>query len=134
MKKIWWVYKRDLRKITRNLFASIIVLGIIIIPALYAWFNINSNWDPYSNTKGIKIAVANTDQGAALSGLTVNVGGMIIDKLAANDQIGWQFVSEEEALKGVDSSEYYAALIIPEDFSKDILSIADLQITQPSID
>lgn len=134
MKKIWQIYRRDLYKISRNLFAMIIVAGIIVIPALYAWFNINSNWDPYSNTKGIKIAVANTDKGDTIEGLTVNVGGMIVDKLASNDQIGWQFVSEEDALAGVDSSEYYAALIIPEDFSKDILSITNLQIQQPSID
>lgn len=52
MKKIWEVYKRDLGKLSHNLFAMIIVIGIVIIPALYAWFNIHSNWDPYSNTQG----------------------------------------------------------------------------------
>lgn len=134
MNKIWEVYKRDLKKICRNVFAAIITIGIILIPALYAWFNIDSNWDPYSNTKGIKIAVANMDEGTDLEGLNVNVGGMIVEKLATNDQIGWQFVDREQALHGVDDSEYYAALVIPEDFSKDMLSIASLDVKQPVID
>ena len=134
MKKIWEVYKRDLKKISRNLFAAIITIGIIIIPALYAWFNINSNWDPYSNTNGIKIAVANTDKGAEIAGAKLNVGGMIVDQLANNHQIGWQFVDKEQALHGVDDSQYYAAVIIPEDFSEDMLSITNLDIKQPVID
>lgn len=134
MKKVWEVYKRDLKKISRNVFAAIITIGIILIPALYAWFNIDSNWDPYSNTKGIKIAVANMDEGSELDGLKINIGGMIIEKLATNNQIGWQFVDRKQALEGVDDSEYYAALIIPEDFSKDMLSIANLDVKQPVID
>lgn len=134
MKKVWEVYKRDLKKISRNVFAAIITVGIILIPALYAWFNIDSNWDPYSNTKGIKIAVANMDEGSELDGLKINIGGMIIEKLATNNQIGWQFVDRKQALEGVDDSEYYAALIIPEDFSKDMLSIANLDVKQPVID
>lgn len=134
MKKVWEVYKRDLKKISRNIFAAIITVGIILIPALYAWFNIDSNWDPYSNTKGIKIAVANMDEGSELDGLKINIGGMIIEKLATNNQIGWQFVDRKQALEGVDDSEYYAALIIPEDFSKDMLSIANLDVKQPVID
>lgn len=134
MRKIWAVYKRDLKKIVRNGFALVIAIGIIFIPALYAWFNIHSNWDPYSNTKGIKIAVANEDAGSTMSGLNVNIGGMIVAKLAANDQIGWQFTDKEKALDGVKSSEYYAALIIPESFSKDMLSIASLDLKKPEID
>ena len=134
MKKIWEVYKRDLGKLSHNLFAMIIVIGIVIIPALYAWFNIHSNWDPYSNTQGIRIAVANNDDGASLEGLNVNVGGMIVDKLTENKQIGWQFVNETEALDGVKSAEYYAAIIIPKTFSKDMLSITELELKKPQID
>lgn len=134
MKKIWEVYLRDLKKILHNGFALVIVLGIMVIPALYAWFNINSNWDPYSNTDGIKIAVANEDNGAELEGLKVNVGGMIVDKLTENKQIGWQFVNEDEAMQGINDSSYYAAIVIPEDFSEDMLSIAKLDLKQPQIE
>lgn len=134
MNKVWQVYVHDLKKIGHNVFALIIVLGITVIPALYAWFNIYSNWDPYSNTNGIKIAVANDDKGAEIGGLNINVGGMIVDKLTENDKIGWQFVNEEQAMHGVEDSEYYAAIIIPKDFSQSVLSITKLDLKQPQLE
>lgn len=134
MKKVWAVFKHDLESIFNNVFATIIFVGIIFIPALYAWFNINSNWNPYGNTKGIKIAVANTDEGDQVEGLTMNIGGMIVDELSKNDQIGWQFVSKDDTMAGVESGAYYAAIIIPENFSKSILSITELTVETPKIE
>lgn len=48
-----------------------------------------------------------------------------------NDQLGWTFVDEEQAIEGVKSGEYYAAIVIPEDFSSSLLSIlsGELKIT-----
>ena len=62
MKQIWNIFKRDVRRLCKNRFALIVTIGIIVIPSLYAWFNIGANYDPYSNTKGIKVAVANEDK------------------------------------------------------------------------
>ena len=133
MKHIFQIFVRDLKKIIHNPFALIVAIGIVIIPSLYAWFNIAACWDPYGNTKGISVAVANTDSGYSLAGVQVNVGGMVIDNLAKNDQIGWKFVSKEEALQGVEDGSYYAAVIIPEDFSTKIASILTDDIQRPSI-
>lgn len=134
MKKVWEIFRHDLKKIFTNPVAVIVLIGIMIIPALYAWFNIYSNWDPYSATSGIKVAVANMDEGATIEGLNVNVGDMIVDKLATNDAIGWEFMSEEDALEGTRSGAYYAAIVIPEDFSSKILSIAKLTVEKPEIE
>lgn len=133
MKKILEIFMDDCRRVFTNVWATIIVIGIMIIPALYAWFNINSNWDPYSATAGIKIAVVNLDEGAEIEGMNVNAGGLIVQNLAENDEIGWQFVDEETAMDGVDSGAYYAAIVIPADFSSSLGSIATLVVDQPTI-
>lgn len=134
MKHVFQIFARDLKKIVRNPFALIVAIGITIIPSLYAWFNIAACWDPYGNTQGISVAVANTDDGYELSGVSVNVGGMIIDNLAKNDQIGWKFVDEQQAHQGVEDGSYYAALIIPHDFSNKIASVLSDDVQRPSIE
>lgn len=134
MKHVFQIFVRDLKKILHNPFAMIVAIGIIILPSLYAWFNIAACWDPYGNTKGITVAVANTDDGYHLAGVQVNVGGMIIDNLAKNDQIGWKFVSEEQARQGVEDGSYYAAVVIPKDFSSKIASVLTDDIQRPSIE
>ncbi|MEG1500554.1 MAG: YhgE/Pip domain-containing protein [Clostridiales bacterium] len=134
MKHIWQIFIRDLKKILHNPIAVIVAIGLIILPSLYAWFNIAACWDPYGNTRGISVAVANIDEGYSISGLNINVGGMIIDNLAKNDQIGWDFTSEEEALNGVKDGTYYASVIIPKDFSSKITSILTDNIQRPTID
>ena len=37
--------------------------------------------------------------------------------------MGWQFVSEKEAVKAVEEGSYYAMITIPEEFSENILSL-----------
>ena len=93
MKQIWNIFKRDVRRLCKNRFALIVTIGIIVIPSLYAWFNIGANYDPDSNTKGIKVAVANEDAGTqnAVTG-KLNAGDEIIANLKENDQLGWTFV------------------------------------------
>ena len=112
----------------------IIVIGVLITPALYAWFNINAFWDPYSNTENIKIAVANLDSGAD-SDLTgeVNIGDQVVTQLKGNDQLGWQFMDDTEAQTAVKRGDVYAAIIIPEAFSSDLLSMTTGEFTQPAL-
>lgn len=136
MKNILRIGKHDLSKITGSMVALITILGLCIIPCLYAWFNIFSNWAPYEAdaTGRITVGVANMDEGTTALGLTINVGEKITDALAANDAIGWVFADDEKsAVKGVYSGEYYAAIIIPEGFSDDVLSFTRGDLTNPKI-
>lgn len=135
MKQIWAIFYRDIRNIGRNPVAVIVALGIMILPSLYAWFNIAANWDPYGSTKGLKVAVASLDQGTRIESLdtVVNLGDQILADLRANDQIGWQFVDEKEAVDGVKAGRYYACVIIPEDFSKKTASILTADVRKPTL-
>ena len=63
MKRVLKIFVHDLVGLSRNIFALIIAVGLCIIPSLYAWFNIYSNWDPYANTSSIKVAVVSQDAG-----------------------------------------------------------------------
>lgn len=135
MKQIWAIFLRDIKNIGKNPVAVIVALGIMILPSLYAWFNIAANWDPYGNTKGLRVAVASLDQGTRIEQLdtTVNIGDMIISNLHENDQIGWQFVDEEQAVEGVKAGRYYACVIIPEDFSEKTASIFTSKVQKPTL-
>ena len=99
MNTIIAIFRRDVGKLLSRPTACIIMIGLIIIPSLYAWFNIAANWDPYSNTKNIAIGVANNDTGTVLSGASLNVGDKVVQELRANDAMDWTFVSEQEALE-----------------------------------
>ena len=125
MKNILKIYKEDMKKIFTNYAALIVFIALSILPSLYAWFNIKASWDPYGKeaTSQIKIGVVNKDKGADLKGEFKNIGNQIIDQLKENDVMGWQFVSEKEAVKAVEEGSYYAMITIPEEFSEDILSL-----------
>ena len=116
--------------------ALVVVMGLAVLPSLYAWFNILSNWDPYGpeSTSNIKVAVAYDDTGINISGMDINISTNIVEALKTNDTIGWVFTdSTDEAIEGVWSGDYYAALIMPADFSKDMVSFLADNMTHPEI-
>lgn len=117
------------------MFALIIALGLCIIPSLYAWFNIYSNWDPYANTSSIKIAVYSEDEGFTPEGKEKqNMGDSIIDNLRENDKLGWTFTKDKEStIDGVKSGEYYAAIIIGSNFSRSMINFLNDNMETPSV-
>ena len=136
MKNILNIMRHDLKKITGSVVAIITVMGLCLVPCCYAWFNILSNWAPYETeaTGRISVAVANMDEGSNAAGFKINVGEKITEALGANEDIGWIFVeSDKEAVEGVRSGDYYAALVIPEDFSTGVLSFMSGDLTNPEL-
>ena len=115
MKQIVRVWRGDLRRVTASVVAIVTLLGLCVIPCLYAWFNIFSNWSPYEAeaTGRIRVAVVNADEGVKLMGVSVNLGNEIISALEGNTAMGWVFLSDpDEALEGLYASDYYAAIKI----------------------
>ena len=74
LKKSFQIFFRDLRRLAGNPVALIVLIGITILPSLYAWVNIAANMDPYGNTSGVKVAVANNDKEAVKKDLSNNAG------------------------------------------------------------
>lgn len=102
---------------------------------LYAWFNIAASWDPYGNTGNLKVAVASVDEGYTgnLIPLQLNLGDQVLSALRENTQLNWVFTTKSKAMKGVKSGEYYAAIVIPEDFSTNLMSVFSSDIKKPEI-
>ncbi|MCI0766535.1 YhgE/Pip domain-containing protein [Bacillus sp. TL12] len=134
MKQIWRIYKTDLRNVAKHWAAIVIVLGLMILPSLYAWFNIKASWDPYGNTKEVPIAVSNQDVGSNLRGKDINIGNEIVDSLKKNKNLGWKFVDEKQAIYGVERGDYYASITIPKDFSEKIATVISDNPQKPELD
>ena len=137
MKNILKIIESDIKRLRTNVVAIVVLIGLTVIPSLYAWFNILSNWDPYEAdaTSRIKVAIATEDLGVEIEGVKLNMGDNIAQALHENDTIGWVFTDKaSEAVKGVESGEYYAALVIPEDFSNDMISFITGDLNHPKLE
>jgi putative membrane protein len=134
IKGITEIFKNDIKAIIRNPVVIFVLIVIICIPALYALLNIQATWDPYSETSNIQVAVVDNDSGYTTNGSHYNVGNNLVDELKNNTNFSWQFVDEQTALDGVKNGKYYAALIIPGNFSENLLSIETTTPQQAKIE
>ena len=136
MRNIWRIFRDDLRYAKSSLVAILVVLALCLVPVMYAWFNIAGSWDPYGNTSQLKVAVANSDDGyeSALSPLPLNIGDRVVGMLHENQDYGWVFVDEAEAMEGMRAGRYFAAIVIPNDFSSKMMSVLASDAEQASVD
>ena len=124
MRKIWSLVRYDAKHVFTNVISLVVCVGMIVVPCFYAWFNIAASWDPYGNTSNLKVAVANADSGytSELIPVSVNMGERMETELRKSDSIGYTVTSEDDAVEGVRSGKYYAAIVFPENFTRDLLS------------
>ena len=135
MKTVLAIFRRDLWRILRNPVALVVTIGVAVLPSLYAWFNIMALWDPYSNVKNLPVAVVSMDRGAqsAETG-RINAGRSVIQELRGNKSLGWKFMDDDQrAIDEVHSGQCYAAIIIPERFSADLVGIVEGTGNRPAL-
>ncbi len=125
MRNIWRLFTCDLMSLKANVIAAIVAMGLVLTASLYAWFSLLAFWDPYAQTDELSVAVANADEGyeSQLFPTSVNTGDAVVNALRANDEFHWVFTTPDDAIEGVKAGEYFAALVIPEDFSKNLLQV-----------
>lgn len=136
MHNILTIIKRDIKALLTHFFPLVIAIGLCMLPPLYAWFNIYSNWDPYGNSSNVKIAVASEDVGWTddETGESYNAGDDVIDSLKENNSIDWVMLdSSEKAVDGVKSGAYYAAVVLSDDFSRNMYHGFMDGLKQPTI-
>ena len=136
MKNILKLFRRDCENVLHSVIGMVVVVGLVVVPALYAWFNIAGSWDPYGNTGNLKVAVANADKGykSDLIPVEVNIGDSVVNSLRANDSFDWTFVDKDEAVDGVKSGKYYAAVVIPSDFSANMMTLFSTEVKHSDIE
>lgn len=119
------IFRGDLRLIASNAFTFFFVVVLCLVPVVFAWFGVASNWESGSSAGQLKIAVANGDEGyeSSLVPIELNIGDRVANKLNNDDEYNWVLVDEDAAIEGVRSGEYYAAVVIPGDFSTKLMSV-----------
>ena len=136
MNNIVSLIRQDFRQATRNWISAMVLVGVVLIPSFFAWFNVLSSWKPFDNVDNLKVAVASADEGyeSSLFPMRLNVGDQVVSQLRANSDIDWQFVTEDQAVEGAKSEEYYAAIVLPPDFSRKMMTFLTPGATPVEID
>lgn len=124
MNKVLFIMRDDFRQIRSSVMVRIFMVLLITVPLFFTWFNVLATWDPFSNSGRLQIAVASTDEGynSKFLNVKVNVGDTVLKELAANDQFDWVLTSKDQALEGTRSGKYYAAIVLPADFSQSMFT------------
>src|SRR5699024_5848712 len=125
MKNIMNIFKTYMKNIGTNWVAAILIGGLIILPSLYAWLNIKASWDPYGQTDQIPVGVVNEDKGATVRDEEIHVGDELVDTLKNNDDMDWKFVDRDKAMKNVEYGDYFAVIVIPENFSENLGTVIE---------
>ena len=130
---VFLLFAHDVRTIFKNRATVFIIVGLCLLPSLYAWINIYACWDPYANTGNLPVAIVNKDEGTVYNGKVVNVGDGVIEALKQNKNIGWDFVDEWQGNYGLNEGKYYALIEIPENFSERLTTLATATPQKPVI-
>ncbi|AHI56796.1 YhgE/Pip family protein [Listeria ivanovii] len=117
--------KNEWKKLFKNKILLLSFVVILFIPLLYASFFLKSVWDPYGKAGDLPVAVVNNDVAVDYNGQTMDVGDQLVTKLKSNDELDWNFLSSEEAEKGLKDGKYYMIVTIPKDFSKNAATVLD---------
>src|SRR5699024_958638 len=112
-----------LHSIASQIMTVVVIAGLIFLPSLYAWLNIKASWDPYAKTDQIPIGFVNEDVGAVIQGEDVHVGNDLEEQLSEDANFSWHFIDREEGMEGVKYGDYYATIIVPENFSETLGSV-----------
>ncbi|WP_025116011.1 YhgE/Pip domain-containing protein [Lysinibacillus fusiformis] len=131
---VFQIYTKDIRNIVTNWVVAVIVGGLIFLPSLYAWLNIYASMDPYAHTSNMKIAIVNEDTGTTVRNEAINVGNEVIENLKTNESFTWELENEKQAMEHLKNGDYFAMIVIPNDFSQKLTSILTEQPTKAHID
>ncbi|MDD7465733.1 MAG: YhgE/Pip family protein [Actinomycetaceae bacterium] len=130
----WKIFTRDSKRLFRTKKTWIVLVGVLIIPALYSWVNVRAFWDPYGATAHINVAVVNEDQGASSDVVgSINVGQQVVSELQRNELLGWQFLDADAAEEALKRGDVYASITIPQSFSSDLLHLIDGSYSRPTL-
>lgn len=134
MGNVWRVFKRDVRRLIKVPPAMVVILALLFLPSAYTWYNVIGFWNPYDNTGNLRVCVVNEDAGGQteLTG-QLDVGDQIVEQLQQNTQLDWVFTDYDDAMAQVQAGQSYAAFVIPEDFTANLLTLVTGDFKKPSI-
>lgn len=118
--------RADLGLLRRHRLLRLAVLGVGLVPAVYALIYLSSVWDPNGRTSALPAALVNLDTGLRYRGQEANVGRELSQQLLAQGTFGWQSLRDTDtARRAVARGDVAFAVIIPPDFSAQALPGAE---------
>lgn len=125
LSNIFEIIKDDIKALAKNPIALVVFIVLLLIPSIYGLTNTAVSWDPSEETENLDFAIVNNDEAVTINGQTYNFGKTIEDNLTSSDKYNWVILDEDDAKKGVDDGKYMATLIIPSNFTEDIIAISN---------
>lgn len=119
------LFKAEMGKLAEKKTVLISVVLMLLVPLTYAAILLSSKAGPRDNIDNLPVAVVNNDKGAELNGSQIQVGDDLVKELKASKTLGWEFVTSEEADRGIKNNKYYMVVEIPADFSKNVTSVLE---------
>lgn len=135
MRNVFRIFRNDLLAVCKHFFALLIVLAILILPGLYAWFNIYAFWDPYGNSDKLPIAIVSNDKNYINDdGEVLNMGNDLLAKLAEEENFTFTVLDDaDQAIDDTYAGKYYSAIIIESDFTYNMYNFLTTDMFSPTI-
>lgn len=112
------------KNITASKVMWVVIAAIAIMPLLYGALYLAAFQDPYARLNTVPVAVVNEDAGAVIAGESRTLGNDVVDELKKTDDgLQWNFVSADEAERGLEDGTYFMVCTIPSDFSESVASV-----------
>lgn len=124
--------KKDNKKVLITIIA-ISIIAVMFVPMLYSSIYLGSIWNAYGRIDKVPVAFVNMDKSFTKEGKEYAIGNELENNLKDNNKVDWKFVGYEEAKKGLEGTDYYAVIKIPEDFSKKVANSQDGEFGNPEI-
>ncbi|MET1014332.1 MAG: YhgE/Pip domain-containing protein [Paenisporosarcina sp.] len=125
--------KMELSKLKDHKGVLFSLIGVLLIPLVYVAVLLSSTWGPYDYLNNLPVAFVNNDEGATSGDDPINVGDDLVADLKKSNTLGWDFVSSEEAQKGLEKQDYYMVIEIPKDFSQKVTTVLDANPQVPEL-
>lgn len=114
----------EIKRFSGGLLPKLVLIAMLCIPLLYGGIYLYSNWDPYSSVDKVTGALVMSDTGAtAEDGKRVATGQQVADELKESADFDWRdYPDRQAAVDDVTTGDIDFALVIPPDFSENLLS------------
>ncbi|MCP2335106.1 YhgE/Pip domain-containing protein [Actinomadura rupiterrae] len=122
----------ELRRFRRHPLTMVALVGMVLLPLLYAGLYLWSFWDPYGRLHNVPVALVVDDKPAQAGGKKIDAGHDLADQLKKRQVFDWKTVDEATAEKGVRDGKYYMSLTIPADFSARIAGAGGKSLPTPA--
>jgi putative membrane protein len=119
------LFKAEMGKLAEKKTVLISVVLMLLVPLTYAAILLSSKAGPRDNIDNLPVAVVNNDKGAELNGSQIQVGDDLVKELKVSKTLGWEFVTSEEADRGIKDNKYNMVVEIPEHFSENVTSVLE---------